>query len=29
MVIHLSGTIEEGLASERLTPKEIVLELDK
>ena len=29
MVIHLSGTIEEGPASERLTPKEIVLELDK
>ena len=29
MVIHLSGTVEEGLASERLTPKEIVLELDK
>jgi len=29
MVIHLSGSIDEGLASERLTPKEIVLELDK
>src|SRR5437899_13097756 len=29
MVIHLSGNIDEGLASERLTPKEIVRELDK
>src|SRR5438309_8906208 len=29
MVIHLSGSIDEGLASERLTPKEIVRELDK
>ncbi len=29
MVIHLSGSIDEGLNAERLTPKEIVRELDK
>jgi ATP-dependent protease Clp ATPase subunit len=29
MVIHLSGDVDEGLNSERLTPKEIVRELDK
>src|SRR2546428_12523134 len=29
MVIHLPGSIDEALNSERLTPKEIVRELDK
>src|ERR1700694_386504 len=29
MVIHLSGSIDEGLSAERLPPKEIVGELDK
>src|SRR5438876_10537031 len=29
MVIHLPGSIEEALSAERLTPKEIVRELDK
>jgi ATP-dependent HslUV protease ATP-binding subunit HslU len=29
MVIHLTGSIDEALTSERLTPKEIVRELDK
>src|SRR5437762_12557678 len=29
MVIHLPASIEEPLSGERLTPKEIVLELDK
>src|ERR1700694_4611204 len=29
MVIHLSGSIDEGLSAERLPPKEIVRELDK
>src|ERR1700736_2362975 len=29
MVIHLAGDVDEGLNSERLTPKEIVRELDK
>src|SRR5213594_3407813 len=29
MVIHLPGSVDEALDSERLTPKEIVRELDK
>src|SRR2546422_3488517 len=29
MVIHLTGSVDEELTSERLTPKEIVRELDK
>src|ERR1700694_828829 len=29
MVIHLTGSIDDELTSERLTPKEIVRELDK
>src|SRR5437899_11561195 len=29
MVIHLTGSIDDALTSERLTPKEIVQELDK